>query len=87
MHFAFGVAGNIFFVCDQHDGDAFAVECLEQRHDFFAGMAVEIAGGFIGKNQARTIDQGSRNCNALLLTAGNLIGQRGRFIFQSHLGE
>jgi len=47
---------------------------LEQRHDFFTGVAVQIAGGFVGQQQAGTVDQRARNCYALLLTAGNLVG-------------
>ncbi len=66
---------DVLFVSDQHDGDAFAVQFVEQSHDFFAGLAVQIAGRFIGKDQARVVDQRTRNRHALLLAAGNLVGQ------------
>src|SRR3989338_11414856 len=86
-HLAFRVTRDIRFVGDQHDCDAFAVQLLEQRHDFLAGLAVEVAGGFIRKNQARAVDQGARNRHALLLPPGNLVGHGVRLVFQADLGE
>src|SRR3989338_3205559 len=86
-HLAFRVTRDIRFVGDQHDGDAFAVQLLEQRHDFLAGLAVEVAGGFIRKNQARAVDQGARNRHALLLPPGNLVGHGVRLVFQADLAE
>src|SRR3989338_6267755 len=86
-HLAFRVTRDISLVGDQHDGDAFAVQLFEQRHDFFAGLAVEVAGGFIRKNQTRAVDQGARNRHALLLASGNLVGHGVRLVFQADLAE
>jgi len=43
-------------------------------NDGFVGF-VEIAGGLVGENDLRLIDQRARNRNALLLAAGELRGR------------
>jgi hypothetical protein len=74
-HLALGMRRDIRLVRDQHDGDAVRVEFSEQAHDFLAGMAVEIAGRLIGQNQPWCVDQCAGNRHALLLAAGNPVGQ------------
>ena len=56
-------------VGDDHDGGSLAVQILEQAEDGRSGGAVEIAGGFIGKQQRRFVGQGTCKSNALRLTA------------------
>ncbi len=38
-----------------------------------AGGGVEIAGGFVGEKEARVVDEGTGDGDALLLTAGELV--------------
>ena len=71
-HQALGVVGDVRLVGDQHDGDAFVIEGIEQCHDLFAGGGVQIAGGLIGQDQARLVHQGTGNRHALALTTGQL---------------
>jgi hypothetical protein len=52
------------------------LSAVEQRHDFLAGMAVEVAGRFVGEDQLRRVDQRAGNRHALLLAARNAAGQR-----------
>jgi len=61
--------GHLGLVGDQYDGGAFAVEPLEDRHDFDAGPAIEGARRLVGQDQAWPVDQRSRYGDALLLTA------------------
>ena len=82
-----GVGGDVGFVGDQDDGDAFFVEFAEQRHDFFAGVAVEVAGRLVGEDQAGGVDQGAGDGDALLLAAGDARGQGIGVAFQTNPGE
>ena len=53
-----GKAGDIGLVRDEHDGDAGAVQVLEERHDLDARPAVERAGRLVGQDQDRVVDRG-----------------------------
>ena len=64
---ASGEIGDVVFVCDQDDGDALAVELLQQGHDLDAGVGVEGAGRLVGQNQLRIIDQRAGDGYPLLL--------------------
>jgi hypothetical protein len=55
---------------DDHRRTGLAVELIEQRDNLCACGAVEIARGFIGKENARLIGEGARNGYTLLLAAG-----------------
>jgi len=46
------------------------MELFEQRENFIAAFAVEGTGRFVGENHRRIVDQGARDRDALLLTAG-----------------
>ena len=60
----------------QNNGNPFLlVEILKQFHNLHARFGIEIAGGLIGQNQRRPIDQRARDGYPLLLAAGKLIGQ------------
>lgn len=62
-------------VRDLDDGHAVVlVELLKKLHDFAALIAVEIAGGFVRKDEAGLGDEGAGDADKLLLAAGKLIG-------------
>ena len=76
---AVGVGGDVGLVGDDDDGDALlAVERHQRLHDLVRGAGVEIAGRLVGEQQARSVDQGPRDGDALLLAAGEL---RRRVVF------
>ena len=52
-----------------------AVELAEELHDLVAGLRVEVAGGLVGQDQLRVVDQRAGDGHALLLAAGQLVGQ------------
>src|SRR4051812_31725362 len=61
---------------DEHDrGAGLSVEHLEQLDDVRAGLAVEVAGGLVGEEEARRVAERSRDCDALLLATRELIGK------------
>jgi hypothetical protein len=73
-------------VRNQHDGDAFLrIKSGKDVHDFGAGPGVEVAGRFVGENQAGLPGQRAGNRHALLLAAGNLAGQGFVVFAQPHL--
>jgi hypothetical protein len=53
---AVGVFGDVVLVGHQHNRISLAVQSIEQRHDFVSSCGVEIARGFVGKNDGRLID-------------------------------
>jgi hypothetical protein len=62
------------------DGGAETVHLLEELHQTLGLGVVEVAGGFVSKEQAGTVDDGSGDGNALLLAAGQL-GRAGVGLF------
>jgi len=61
-----------------HDDQRYPVgrpQLLEQTHDLVARLLVEVPGGFVGEDDARPLDQRSRDGGPLLLAAGELAGQ------------
>ena len=73
MHRAPGVRGDVALVRDQNDGVAALIQIFEQRHDFFAGFGIEVAGRFVGQNDRRIVHQRARDRDALTLTAGQFV--------------
>ena len=73
------------------DGGAGAVDPVEQLHDADAGLRVEVAGGLVGDQQHRPVDERAGDRDALLLTAGELAGQAVLLAVQAdeleHLGH
>ncbi len=55
---------------DDHRRVRIAVELLEQLDDAHAGGVIEIAGGLVGEEHARRVDERARDRDALLLAAG-----------------
>ena len=54
------------------DGGAEPVHFLEELHQTLGLGVIEIAGGFVGEEQAGAVDDGSGDGDALLLAAGQL---------------
>ena len=57
---------------DEQGGVSFGADFAEEIEDIAAGVGVEVAGGFIGNDDLGFVDQGTGDCNALLLPAGKL---------------
>ena len=71
---AVGVFGDVAVVGDEDDGVAFGVQFAEDFHHFFAAVAVERAGGFVGEDDLPAVHQGAGDGDALLLPTGKLAG-------------
>ncbi len=68
-----GMAGEERLVVGGNDdGGAEAVHLLEELHETGGLDIIEIAGGFVGQEEAGTNDDGPGNGDALLLPAGEL---------------
>ena len=63
------------------------VQALDQVEDTTGGGLVQIAGGFVGQEQPRVVDQRTGQGDALLLAAGELAGPMVAAIVQAHLPE
>src|SRR6476661_2732151 len=57
------------------DGRAGAVDPVQQAHDAQAGGRVEVAGGLVGDEDRRLVDEGPGDGHALLLAPGELVWQ------------
>ena len=71
---ATGMPGNIFLVRDDNDGVAFPEKFVKQRHDFRAGLGIEVARRLVGQQDGRFVDQRAGDGHALALAAGEFIG-------------
>ena len=71
---ALGAGGDFIAVGDEDDGFAVGVEFVEEVEDFEAGLGIEVAGGFVGEDEERVVDEGAGDGDALLLAAGELLG-------------
>ena len=67
------VARDIALVRDENDGVTARIQILEQRHYFFAGFGVEIAGRFVCQNYRRIVHQRARDGHALALASGQFV--------------
>ena len=79
-----GVARNVFFVGDEHNRVAGRIDILEDLHNFFAGLGIQVSCRFIGQDDRRIGNQRSRNGDALPLTAGEFIGLMMHTVFETH---
>ena len=71
---AAGGGGNLRVVGNHQHGTAGRVNALKNLNDLGAIVAVQVAGGLIGKNQRRACGEGASNGATLLLTAGEVAG-------------
>ena len=60
---------------------------LQKFHDLHAGLGIQSAGGFVGQQDIRVIDQGTGNGHSLHLTAGHLVGLLMELIAQAHIRQ
>ena len=68
------VRRDVGLVRDHDHGVAGARELVEQRHDLLRRGRVEVAGGLVGEQDRRTVDQRARDGDALALPARELVG-------------
>src|SRR5258706_4088959 len=64
-----GEGGHVGFVRHDHDRVAGFVESRKERHDFGAGLRVQIAGRFVGEQNGRVVDERPSHRHALALAA------------------
>ena len=72
---------------NQHYGIAFIMDLGKNIHDFIRGFAIQVTGGFIGKNNGGIVDQCPGNGNPLALPTGKLIGFVVAPVRQVHLAQ
>src|SRR5688572_8276059 len=65
---------DVLVVRRHHHGGARPVDPVEQLHDADGGLRVEVAGGLVADEQLGPVDEGPRDGDALLLTAGEFTG-------------
>ena len=56
-------------------------------HHLLAGRGVQVAGGLVGKEQARPVDEGAGDRDSLLLAAGELAGVVPQPVSEAHRGQ
>ena len=66
--------GDVVFVGDQDDSVAVGLQAIHQGHDFVSGLGVEVAGGFVGEDDRRTVYEGAGDGDSLALSAGKFVG-------------
>src|SRR6185312_11671925 len=71
---AHGVDDVVVVRCHDDRG-AGAVDPLEQQHDPLAGLRVEVAGGLVGQQHQRAVDERTGDGDPLLLAPGELVRQ------------
>ena len=62
-------------MCDEHDGVATLVQIGQSGHDDVPGLGVQVAGGLIGEDQRRVVDECPRDSDPLSLASGQLVGE------------
>jgi hypothetical protein len=56
-----------------HDGRPGPVDPVEQPHDLDRRVRVQVAGGLVGEQDQRPVDERPRHRDTLLLTAGEFV--------------
>ena len=73
---------------DNDEGDVLlAVQFEQELREVFGGYAVEGAGGFVGEEELRAVDEGADDCDALTFTAGKLAGTMMEAVGETDAGE
>ena len=80
-----GVLGRQLRVVGHHDDQPILGDLLEQVHDLDRSLAVQSAGGLVGQEDLRVVDQGPGNGHPLHLAAGELVGLFVGLIAQPYL--
>ena len=71
-------------VVGDHDDEAVFGHFLQQLHDLDAGLAVQCAGGLVGQQDVRVVDEGAGDGHPLHLAAGHLGGVLVQLVAQTH---
>ncbi len=82
-----GKARDHRIVSDHYDRPPLLVKLAQQPQDDLFVLRIEIAGGFIGQNNLRVIDQRSRDADSLLLASRKLPWQVAHAVAQPHAGQ
>ena len=69
----FGVTGDVLFVRNDDDGVALLAKLVEEPHDVLAGFGIQIAGGFVCKDDRGSCHECASDSDALALTAGKFV--------------
>ncbi len=67
--------GHLRVVRDHDDGVALAWRSVRRSATMRLVGLVEVAGGLVGEQDGRVVDEGAGDADALLLAAGKLAGQ------------
>ena len=79
------LGGHLSVVGDEQNREPAPPQRQQERHNFVAGGAVEVAGGLVGEKQNGLVDQGARDGDALALAARELARTVPRPLSQTHL--
>jgi len=80
--------GGFVAVSDKHDGGAGLVgEFTEKGEDVGAVFGIEVAGGFVGEDDAGAVNEGAGDGDALLFAAGELRGSGVGAVLDAHAFE
>src|SRR5690606_16791304 len=77
MHLDYDIGGIAYLriMCDRDQRNAqFIYETAHNCEDALSGLAVKLAGGFVGQQNGGLSGQCTGECDALLLTAGQFMG-------------
>ena len=87
-HAAIGKRGSLLGMRHHQQGCAMGAHLfIEQSQRLRGGLRVKVAGGFVGQNQLRPMDQGACEGHPLLLTPGELMREGVLPVGKPHLGE
>ena len=64
-----GMLGDVRFMRDQDDRVSLPVQVLEEHHDLFAGLGVQVSGRLIGQDDRGAVRQRARQRQPLTLSA------------------
>ncbi len=81
------VLGDRHVVRHQDDRVSLGMQLAEDLHHFFAGAAVERAGGLVREDHLAAVHQRARDTHALLLAAGELPGLVAHAVLHAQPGE
>lgn len=83
-----GAFGKFKVMGHQHQGSSGGLVQLEKHgDDAFAGLAIQVAGGLVGKEDFRAVDESTREGDTLLLATGELCGIMVEAVAQAHASE
>ena len=59
--------GQLFLVGHEQDRVAPGLEIVDQAHDLFPGLGIQVAGGLVGQEYGRPVDEGAGDGDTLAL--------------------